>query len=206
MAFVISFKIFNLESVFLSTIFSLPGRLEVNVLVIGGSGLFGRKTAAGLLDDPEVHSVISMDLTPSRDWFMRSIRQHTSRFKFAAGDVSNLEDILNVIQLYQVDRLINWALGLFTQILIKAPSSPHPVYNVGGPATSLRDMAEVLRKLVPGAEISFGDRSMQFPGRGGLPWKVSMARAKTDFNFGCRPLEESLKSHISDARKETGML
>jgi nucleoside-diphosphate-sugar epimerase len=315
----------------------------LNVLVIGGSGLFGRKTVLYLLEDPEVKSVISMDLTPPREWFMRSIQKYSNKFKFVTGDVSDLEDILNAIKLYGVDKLVNWAfvmgqevntdprlstrvnamgmcnafeaarlmgvkrvvyassetvygpqtmyggrevseddqtnpthsyavcklfaeiiagqysqrydmqftgvrptigyghggrspaqywsdmpsavalgkpyhmemdgtglsslvsaddLGQFTRILIKAPSSPNPVYNVGGPATSARDMAEALRKLVPGAQITFGDRSMALPGRGGLPWKVSMRRAKADFDFSCLPLDESLKIHLKDARQE----
>ena len=318
----------------------------MKVLVIGGSGLFGRKTVSYLLEDPEVNSVISMDLTPPRDWFMRSIQIYSDKFKFVTGDVSDLEDILNAIKLHNVDRLVNWAfvmgqevntdprlstrvnamgmcnafeaarlmgvkrvvyassetvygpqtmygdrevteddqtnpthsyavcklfaeiiaaqysqrydmqftgvrptigyghggrspaqywsdmpsavalgkpyhmemdgrglsslvsaddLGQFTRILIKAPSSPNQVYNVGGPATSAREMAEALRKLVPGAKITFGERSMVFPGRGGLPWKVSMARAKADYNYSCLPLEESLKIHLKDARKEAGL-
>jgi UDP-glucose 4-epimerase len=96
-------------------------------------------------------------------------------------------------------------LAEFTRLLIKAPSSPHPVYNVGGPATSPRDMAEALRKLVPGAQVSFGERSMAFPGRGGLPWKVSGVRANNDFGFSCLPLQQSLKYHINDARLEAGL-
>jgi nucleoside-diphosphate-sugar epimerase len=315
----------------------------LNILVIGGSGLFGRKTVSYLLQDPEVNSVISMDLMPPREWFMRSIQEHSGKFKFVTGDVSNLEDILNAIKVYNVDKLVNWAfvmgqevntdprlsthvnsmgmcnafeaarlmgvkrvvyassetvygsqtmygdrevseddqtnpthsyavcklfaeiiaaqysqrydmqftgvrptigyghggrspaqywsdmpsavalgkpfhmemdgrglsslvsaddLGQFTRILIKAPFSPNPVYNVGGPPTSARDMSEALRKLVPGAKITFGERSMEFPGRGGLPWKVSMARAKADFNYSCLPLDESLTIHLEDARKE----
>jgi UDP-glucose 4-epimerase len=314
--------------------------------VIGGSGLFGRKTVSYLLEDPEVNSVISMDLAPPRDWFMRSLQRYTDKFKFVTGDVTDLEDILNALKQYSVDKLVNWAfvmgqevntdprlstrvnamgmcnafeaarlmgvkrvvyassetvygpqtmygkrdvseddqtnpthsyaicklfaeiiagqyaqrygmqftgvrptigyghggrspaqywsdmpsavalgkpyhmemdgtglsslvsaddLGQFTRILIKASSSPHPVYNVGGPATSARDMAEALRQLVPGAKITFGERSMVFPGRSGLPWKVSMARAKADFSYSCLPLDESLKIHLQDASNEAGL-
>jgi hypothetical protein len=42
-------------------------------------------------------------------------------------------------------------------------------------------------------------------GRGGLPWLVSMERAKKDFGFECLPIEESVKIHINDARLEAGM-
>lgn len=81
----------------------------MNILVIGGSGLFGRKTVSYLLGDPEVNSVISMDLAPPRDWFMKSIQEYSDKFKFGTGDVSDLEDILNAIKLHNVDRLVNWA-------------------------------------------------------------------------------------------------
>jgi nucleoside-diphosphate-sugar epimerase len=318
----------------------------MKALVIGGSGLFGRKTAAYLLQDPDVTSVVSMDLTPPRDWFMKSIEKYANKFHFVRGDVSQFEDILNAIKLYPVDALVNWAfvmgaevntdprlstkvnalgmcnafeaarlmdvkrvvyassetvygpqtmygdrevteddqtspshsyavcklfaeiiaaqysqrygikftgvrptigyghggrspaqywsdmpsmvalgkpfamemdgtglsslvsaddLGEFTRMLVKAPSSPHPVYNVGGPATSSKDMAEALRKIIPDAKISFGSKSMVFPGRGGLPWKVSQKRCQEDFGFMCAPLEKSLKIHINDARLEAGL-
>jgi nucleoside-diphosphate-sugar epimerase len=95
-------------------------------------------------------------------------------------------------------------LGEFTRILLHAPSSPHPVYNVGGPATSPRDMAQALVKLIPDAKISFGDKPLVMRG-GGLPWKVSQARGMADFNFKCFPLEKSLVFHINDARLEAGL-
>jgi nucleoside-diphosphate-sugar epimerase len=318
----------------------------LKVLVIGGSGLFGRKTVSYLLRDPDVTGVVSMDLTPPNAWFLKSIEQYAGKFHFVRGDVSQLEDILNAMKGYSIDRLVNWAfvmgaavntdprlstrvnalgmcnafeaarlmdvkrivfassetvygpqnmygdrdvteddqtnpthsyavcklfaeiiagqytqlygmyftalrptigyghggrspaqhwsdmptfaavgkpfsmeadgtglmslvsaddLGEFTRILIKAPSSPHPVYNIGGPATSPKDMAAAIRKLVPDAKIAFGDKSVAAPGKGGLPWKVSMKRAKEDFNYTMLPLEQSLKIHINDARLEAGL-
>jgi len=317
----------------------------MNVLVIGGSGLFGRKTVLHLLQDPEVSSVTSMDLAPPNDWFMKLIDQYKDRFHFVRGDVSQLEDILNAMKLHSIDRVVNWAfvmgtevntdprlstkvnalgmcnafeaarlmganrvvyassetvygpqdmygdrevieddqlypnhsyavckrfaeilaaqyteqygmsfsgvrptigyghggrspaqywsdmpsavaigkpysfpmdgtaltslvaaddLGGFTKILIKAPSSPHPVYNVGGPPTSMKDLAEVVHKYIPDAKIEFGTQTPPF-GRGGLPSKVSMARAKEDFGFSCMPLEEAVLIHINDARLEAGL-
>ncbi len=314
----------------------------MKALVIGGSGLFGRKTCSYLLQDPEVTSVVSVDLAPPRDWFIKSIEKYASKFHFVRGDVSQFEDILNAMKLYPVDAMVNWAfvmgaevntdprlstkvnalgmcnafeaarmmdvkrvvyassetvygavtdsgeravteddrtnpthsyavcklfaeiiaaqysqryginftgvrptigyghggrspaqywsdmpsavalgkpyhmeqdgkglsslvsaddLGELTHILLKAPKSPHPVYNVGGPATSARDVAEALKKLVPGAKITFGDKPMMK----GLPWNVSMKRSMDDFGFACAPLETSLKIHINDARLEAGL-
>jgi len=97
-------------------------------------------------------------------------------------------------------------LAEFTRRLIKAPSSPHPVYNVGGPPHSPRDMAEVVKRYIPDADIHFGAQPMMDPeGKFGLPWLVSGQRAKDDFGFTCLPLEESVLRHINDARREAGL-
>jgi nucleoside-diphosphate-sugar epimerase len=318
----------------------------MNVLVIGGSGLFGRKTVIHLLEDPEVGKVVSMDLAPPTEWFLKEIEKHKARFAFFRGNVSELEDCLNAMKLHAIDRVVNWAfimvggnvqvdprlitkvnvmgmcnsfeaaklmganrvvyassetvygpqtmygdrevneedqtnpshsyavckkyaeilaadysqqfgmkftgvrptigyghggrspaqywsdmpslaavgkpfhmdmdgkslsslvcaddLGEFTKRLIKAASSPHPVYNVGGPPKSPRDLAEVVKKLIPDAKITFGDRTPP-TGRGGLPWKVSMKYAKEDFGFECMPIEDAVRIHINDARVEAGL-
>ena len=40
----------------------------MNVLVIGGNGLFGRKTVLKLLEDEAVSKVVSMDVNPPVKW------------------------------------------------------------------------------------------------------------------------------------------
>ena len=321
----------------------------MKVLVIGGSGFFGRKTILYLLQDPDVSCVVSMDLMPPNDLFMKSIRRYTDKFHFVHGDVSQLEDILNALKQYSVDKLVNWAffmgetispnprlsvkvnafgmsnafeaakimgisrviyassetvygpqaeygdrdvteddrlfpshpyalcknlaeimadqytqlygmsftglrptvgfghggkaplivkwfseivswpavgkpvsldangrglsslvsaddIAKFTRILLHTPSSPHPTYNIGGPPYRLRDVAEVVRRYLPDASISFGDQAMIGPGRGDLlPWKVSCARANRDFGFSVMPLDEAVLIHINDARLEAGL-
>jgi nucleoside-diphosphate-sugar epimerase len=318
----------------------------VNILVIGGSGLFGRKTVQKLVEDRDVDKVVSMDVAPPQHWFLKSIEKNAYKFHFVRGDVSQLEDILNAMALHKIDRVINWAfimgaavntnprlatrvnalgmcnafeaarlmganrvvyassetvygpqedygdrevteddrlypshsyavckffaeilasqysqqygmkftavrpcigfghggrspaqhwsdmpsfvavgkpyameqdgtglmslvsaddLGEFARILIKADSSPHPAYNVGGPPTSPRDMAKLLKKIIPDAQITFGTKSSAMPKGQGLPWKVSMARAKEDFGFTLMPLEKALLIHINDARLEAGL-
>jgi nucleoside-diphosphate-sugar epimerase len=320
----------------------------MNILVIGGSGLFGRKTVWRLLQDQEVSKVVSMDITPPREWFLRSLGQNVDRFHFIHGDVSQMEDIINALKLYSIQRIINWAfilgenvnanprlsvkvnalgmsnvfeaarlMGIFrvvyassetvygsqadygdrevneddrlypshpyalckrlaeilaeqytqlygmsfsglrptigyghggqspfivkwfseivsfpavgkpvsldvdgkgffslvyaedlaelTRILIKAPSSPHPVYNIGGPPRSLKDVAEQVLRFIPDASIKFGNQPMIGPGRSGLPWKVSCARARDDFGFSLMPLEKAVLKHINDARFEVGL-
>jgi nucleoside-diphosphate-sugar epimerase len=320
----------------------------MKVLVLGGSGLFGRKTCLYLLRDKEISGAVSMDLAPPAEWFQKSIYKYRSRFQFVRGDVSQIEDILNVMKQHAIDRVINWAfimvaqdvpvdprlvtkvnvLGMsnafeaakimgagrviyassetvygpqamyglrevtednqtnpthsyavckkyaeimaadysrqfgisftglrptigyghggrspaqywsdmpslcavgkpfsmkgdgyglcslvsaddlaeFTRMLIKAPSSPHPVYNVGGLATSPRDMARVVKKYIPDAKITFGKEQIIDPeGEAGLPWLVSGKRAQDDFGFSCMPLEKAVLLHINDARLEAGL-
>ena len=316
-------------------------------LIMGGSGLFGRKTVYYLLQDPEITSVVSMDLVPPPEWFMKSIEGQANRFHFVRGTVAELEDILNAISLYKVDRVVNWAflmgaevntnprlstrvnalgmcnafeaarlmgikrviyassetvygpqskygerevteddqlypshsyavckyfaeiiagqyseqygmnftglrptigyghggcspaqfwsdlpsfaavgkpykfpwkveepnslvsaddLGIFTRIILKAESSPHPVYNVGGPPTTIERAVEAVLKYIPDAKIEYSDKPSPFAGKeAGLPWLVSPEKAKKDFDFTCLPLEESILIHINDARLEAGM-
>jgi nucleoside-diphosphate-sugar epimerase len=320
----------------------------MNIMVMGGSGLFGRKTVMYLLKDPQVSRVVSLDMAPPQEWFLKLIEKYKDRFQFMRGDVSQLEDLLNPMKQYAIERVINWAFimvaanvpvdprlvtkvnvmgmsnafeaakimgakrvvyassetvygpqamygmrevteddqtnplhsyavckkyaeimagdysqqfgmnftglrptigyghggrspaqywsdmpsaaavgkpfsmegdgkGLsslvsaddvaeFTKILIKAPSSPHPVYNVGGPPKSPRDMAEVVKKYIPEAKITFGKRPMMDKeGKFGLPWLVSMKRAIEDFGFSCLPIEKAVLLHINDARLEAGL-
>jgi nucleoside-diphosphate-sugar epimerase len=321
----------------------------MKVLVLGGNGLFGRKTVIHLLRDPKVETVVSMDVIPVKEWVMKSVEKQRDKFSFVRGDVSELEDIISTIKSYSIDRIVNWAfllpgvveanprlsvkvnaLGMcnafeaarltgisrvvyassegvygpqdeygdrevteddrmhpgsgyalmkqfaeilaaqytqryginftalrppigyghggltpavikqfsdivslpaigkpfitetdgtsqsclasaddvaaFTRILLHSPSSPHSAYNVGGPPTSLRDVAEVVRKYIPDARIEFGSQAPP-PERGkfGIPWKLSGARARDDFGFSCMPLEEAVLIHINDARLDAGL-
>jgi len=321
----------------------------LNVLVIGGNGLFGRKTILRLLQDPDVSIVVSMDVIPPKEWIANRYREYGDRFRDVRGDVTELEDILNVIKLHEIDRLVNWAfllpgdveanprlsikvntLGMcnafeaarlagisrviyassegvygpqdeygdrevteddqlhpgsayaltkqlseilaqqyadmyginftalrptiayghggrtpevvktysdivsmpaagkpfsvemdgtsqvslftaddiaeFTSILLHVPSSPHQAYNIGGPPTSLRDVADVVLKYIPDAKIEFGEvTTPDDQGKNGIPWKVSSARAREDFGFSLLPLEEAVLIHINDARTEAGL-
>ncbi len=321
----------------------------MNVLVIGGNGLFGRKTVLRLLQDTEISRVVSMDVIPPKDWILGRYREFGDKYVFRRGDISELEDILNTIRLFDIDKLVNWAfllpgdvegnprlsvkvnelgmcnafeaarlsgisrviyassegvygpqdeygdrevteddhlhpgsayaltkqlseilaaqytelyginftalrptiayghggrtplvvknysdivslpavgrpfsidedgtsqvslftpddIGTFTGILLHTDSSPHSAYNVGGPPTSLRDVAEAVRKYIPDAEINFGD-TPPLPDRGkfGIPWKVSSARVGEDFGFSLMPVEEAVLIHINDARTEAGL-
>ena len=319
----------------------------MNILVLGGSGLFGRKTVMHLLQDEDVSRVVSMDVVLPKEWAMKQIEQYTDKFNFIRGDVSQLDDILNAIRLFSIDRLVNWAfllpgeaelnpltstkinaLGMcnsfeaaritgitrvvyassggvygpqdeygdrpvteddplhpgsayalmkqysemladqynklyginfsglrpvvgcghqgwpkgpgfikaysdmlslvaigkpfsieldgtneaslapaddvaeLTRLLLRLPSSPHPAYNVGGPAVTLRDIAKAAYKYIPDAKIEFGSQSMKMRG---LVTNVSMERAKEDTGFLMMSLDESVLVHLNDARLEAGL-
>jgi len=321
----------------------------MNILVIGGSGMFGRKTVLYLLKDRDVKTVVSMDLIPPPDWFIKSLGKDASKFHFVRGSVAEIEDILNAMKKYDIDRIINWAfimiaanaptdprtavkvnvmgmsnafeaakimgakrviyassetvygpqemygerpvtefdqtnpqhsyavckklaeiladnytqqfdmsftgvrptigyglgsrtpaqywadmvtncavgkpfsmegdgkelaslvsaddVAILARMLIKAPKSPHPVYNVGGPPASPRDLAAAIKKYIPKARITFGKKPFVSPdGKiGGLPWLVSGELAKKDFGFTCMPMEKAVLLHINDARQEAGL-
>jgi nucleoside-diphosphate-sugar epimerase len=321
----------------------------MNILVIGGSGLFGGKTLLHLIQDPEVTNVVDMDVVFPKTWIMKSFEKHVAKFRFVRGDVSQLEDILNIIKSNSIDRVVNLAFllpgdveanprlsvkvnqlgmcnvfeaarlsgitrviyassegvygpqdeygdrevteedamhpqsayaigkqlseilasqyaGLYSinftairppigyghggqkpniikwfsdiislpavgkpfkididgtslhslasaddvaeliRVLVKAPSSPHPAYNIGGQPTSLRNVADVVRRYIPDAKIEFGTRPVSIDSaRGGLPWRLNMARAKADFGFSCMPMEKAVLIHINDARSEAGI-
>ena len=68
----------------------------MKVLVLGGSGLFGRKTVLRLLQGKEVSDVVSVDITPPREWFLKEIDRNKDRFHFVRGDASQLEDIQDI--------------------------------------------------------------------------------------------------------------
>lgn len=54
----------------------------MNILVIGGSGLFGRKVIAHLLRDKDVSVLVSMDVAPPGEWIMNSIQKYIDKFHF----------------------------------------------------------------------------------------------------------------------------
>jgi nucleoside-diphosphate-sugar epimerase len=93
-----------------------------------------------------------------------------------------------------------------TRVLIKADYSPHPVYNIASSPTTMRDLAKAVLKYLPEANIEFGHQSPPLEAaKFGLPWRVSMSRARKDLGFSLRPLEETVLEQINDARLEAGL-
>ncbi len=93
----------------------------MNVLVLGGGGLFGRKTVIQMARDPDISLVVSMDVVPARDWVLKSIGPQMDKVRFVQGDVSQFEDILQAIRRFAIDRLVNWAFILPGETLQNNP-------------------------------------------------------------------------------------
>ena len=97
-------------------------------------------------------------------------------------------------------------VAALTKVLIKADSSPHPVYNIASSPTTMKDVAKAVLKYIPDAKIKFGRQSPSSEAaKSSLPWKVSMARAREDFGFSLLPLDMVVLTHINDARLEAGL-
>jgi UDP-glucose 4-epimerase len=92
-------------------------------------------------------------------------------------------------------------VGEFTHRALRADSSPHSAYNLGGPPVTLKDFAATVKKYLPDADITFGDQ----PEDCELPWKVNCDRAAQDFGFKIWSLDEAVLKHINEARAEAGM-
>ena len=85
----------------------------MNVLVLGANGLFGGKTVIRLLRHPEIECVVAMvHENPVKDWVLKSIGENEDKFHTVRGDISELEDILNAIKTYSIDRIVNWAFQM----------------------------------------------------------------------------------------------
>lgn len=138
----------------------------MKVLVLGGSGLFGRKTIHYLLEDSRVSCVVSMDLTPPSDLFVKSIGKHMEKFHFIQGDVSSLEDILNALKQYSVEKIVNW--GFFMGKTITPDPRLSAKVNVLGmsnvfEAAKLMGISRVVYAssvAVYGSQADYGDREV----------------------------------------------
>jgi len=313
----------------------------VKALIIGGSGLFGKKTCSALLAAPDFDGVVAFDVVPPADYWLKSIEAYGDKYKFVRGDISDLEQIMAACVENGCDRIMNWAMILskdanprantkigllgmcnvfeaarllgikrvvyassetvygeqsdygdrevreddrllpytgsfyalakclaevvasqykelygieptalrpcigyghggknprcvrwftdivslpavgkpvhlectgdwkfslvisdqvadFARLALKADSSPHPAYNLGGAPTSLKDVAAAVKKLIPDAEITFGDE----PENCELPWLVNCDLAKEDFGWTPWSLDEAVLIHANEARAD----
>ncbi len=84
----------------------------MRVLIIGGSGLFGKKSALALLADSDYELVVTYDVQPPDALFYKRIEPYADKFKYVRGDISDLQQLLVAASENAVDRMVNWAMIL----------------------------------------------------------------------------------------------
>ena len=77
----------------------------------------------------------------------------------------------------------------------------HPVYVSGGIEATLQDVVDILRKLLPGVDITFTDTPQTYP----HVTRADGSRIAADLGYEFPPLEERIRDHVNEARREAGM-
>lgn len=89
----------------------------------------------------------------------------------------------------------------FARVALGRPG--HIAYNTGGNATSLSELAEIVRSVLPGAEISFG----QYEGAkaGSTNYLIDNSRLRSEFGVEPLDLRQCVLKIIADVRAENGL-
>ena len=75
----------------------------------------------------------------------------------------------------------------------------HPVYISGGSMCSIREMADIVKGIIPDAQISTGNQLVPHV------YNVDNSRMLADIGYEIAPLRQRILDHINDARTEAGM-
>ena len=89
------------------------------------------------------------------------------------------------------------------------PEHPHEVYNVSsGRATSFREVVDIVKDLVPGADVSIASGPYHFPGGVRMPRKGAMDYTRARETFGYEPefpdMRSGLENYIGQVREGGG--
>ena len=74
-----------------------------------------------------------------------------------------------------------------------------PVCLTGGHLATIGDMAEIVRKFIPEAQITTGDQAVPHV------YLVDNSRMLADVGYEMAPLSVRALDHINDARQEAGL-
>jgi nucleoside-diphosphate-sugar epimerase len=88
------------------------------------------------------------------------------------------------------------------QIFVRAALAEHlnhPVYISGGHLCNISDMADIVRSIIPDAQITTGARKVPHI------YLVDSSRMLADIGYEIAPLEMRIRDHINDARREAGL-
>ena len=75
----------------------------------------------------------------------------------------------------------------------------HRLYISGGSLCTIKDMADIVRNIIPGAQINTGDQLVPHV------YNVDNSRMLADIGYEISPLRQRILEHINDARAEAGM-
>lgn len=80
--------------------------------------------------------------------------------------------------------------------LVLADRPRHAVYNSGGHTVSGAELAAAVRQVVPGARLEFDEASAP----PAFVYRVDGSRLATEFGLSPRPLADSVRAHVEEAR------
>ena len=90
------------------------------------------------------------------------------------------------------------AAAIFVQAAL-SDALNHPIYLTGGHLATIGDMADLVRRFIPAAQISTGDRAVPHV------YRVDNSRMLADLGYEMAPLAVRVLEHINDARQEAGL-
>ena len=90
------------------------------------------------------------------------------------------------------------AAEIFVRVAL-ADNLNHPVYISGGHLCSISEMAEIVKRFIPDAQITTGDQAVPHI------YRVDNSRMLADVGYETAPLEVRILEHINDARREAGL-
>jgi nucleoside-diphosphate-sugar epimerase len=90
------------------------------------------------------------------------------------------------------------AAEIFVQVAMSSQLN-HPVYISGGHLATIRDMADIVKSIIPEAEITMGGRPIPHV------YKVDHSRMLADIGYEMAPLRTRVLEHINEARLEAGL-
>jgi UDP-glucose 4-epimerase len=81
--------------------------------------------------------------------------------------------------------------------LMTKPALAHRVYNSGGHTLRARELAALVREIVPGADIEFSPAKPYSP----FVYRLDDRRIREEVGFSLRPMREGIHDHIEKARR-----
>ena len=169
----------------------------MTTVVTGGAGFLGRRVIARLLDSGE--DVVSLDVAP------RSVESPRPGVRELRADVTSFDEVVAIFGAVRPSRVIHLAYllnrdevaGIFTTLALTERPRQH-VYNTGGTAISLQEIAELVRKAIPDASISFDSAEGARASAG--TYLIDNTRLLDEFGFAYRPYVDQVQSIIDAVR------